>query len=516
MKQLQIVVYVLLMCNCINAQLLPDKDYPNLFNDVQVNGVFKDSKTFPDCIPLIASKKVDSLYLVEKILPGFDLEDFVNTYFVKPRKTFEFYSDSTIHIEEHIEFLWDHLTRINTKSSGSLIGLPYSYVVPGGRFREIYYWDTYFTMLGLVQSDKVDLIENMVNNFAFLIDTFGFIPNGNRTYYLSRSQPPYFSLMIDLLASINGDQVYSKYIKQLESEYEFWMDGKHKLSNEIKSYRRVIKLDDAYVLNRYWDDNPSPRPEAYLEDLKLAKLSPEPDSIDFRNIRAACESGWDFSSRWLQDKNLLETIITTDIIPVDLNCLLYHLEITLSRSFSIVNNKSKSKYYLNLAKKRRKAIQNYFWCKDEGFYADYNWVKKEQNIPSHSAGLYPMFFNIASNNQSKKVGEYIQNNFICEGGIVTTYHLTGHQWDAPNGWAPMQYITVQALLNYKMNDLAKEIINRWLLLNKNVFLEKGKLLEKYNVESISEKGGGGEYPIQDGFGWTNGVYLYMKSINFKN
>jgi alpha,alpha-trehalase len=495
---------------------LPDKDYPNLFNDVQISGVFKDSKTFPDCIPIIAAKEVDSLYLSEKILPGFDLKDFVHTYFIKPARTFEFSSDSTVNIEEHIEYLWDYLTRTPRKSSGSLIGLPYSYVVPGGRFREIYYWDTYFTMLGLAKSGKVELIESLVNNFAFLIDAYGFIPNGNRTYYLSRSQPPFFSLMIDLLASLKGDEVYKKYLTQLESEYMFWMDGKDKLNDITKDYRRVVKLSDGYILNRYWDDHPAPRAEAYLEDIKLAQLSPEPDSIDYRNIRAACESGWDFSSRWLRDINNLESIETVNIIPVDLNSLLYHTEITLGKGFLLVNNKTKSKHYYNLAKVRKKAIKSYFWCKNSGFYTDYNWVKKEQKKPSHIAGLFPMFFNIADKNQSKKIKNYIVANFLYDGGIVTTFYHTGHQWDAPNGWAPMQYIAVQALLNYKMTDLAEVICKRWLLLNKNVYLQEGKLLEKYNVESISERGGGGEYPTQDGFGWTNGIYLYLKSLGFKN
>lgn len=515
-QKLQLVVCVFLISNTLDAQILPDQDYPILFNDIQVSGIFDDGKTFPDCIPLITATKVDSLYLNEKLRPGFNLEDFVNTYFIKPKRMFEFTSDTTISIDEHIEYLWDFLTRTNSSSSGSLIGLPNPYVIPGGRFREVYYWDTYFTMLGLAQSGKTDLIENMLNNFAFLVDTFGFIPNGNRTYYLSRSQPPFFSLMIDLLASLKGEEIYIKYLFQLESEYNFWMNGIDLLNENTIAFRRVVLLPNGAVLNRYWDDNPKPRPEAYAEDLRIAQLSPEPDSIDFRNIRAACESGWDFSSRWFKDSHNLATIETTNIIPVDLNSLLYHTEVVLSKSYLIAGEKNKSKYYHKLAKARKKAINKYFWSKNDGFFTDYNWLLDKQKLPIHTAGLYPLFFNIATNGQAKEVAECIQHKFISEGGVVTSFLHTEQQWDAPNGWAPIQHIAVQALLNYEMDNLAKSISERWLLLNKKVYLKEGKLLEKYNVEDVNLKGGGGEYPTQDGFGWTNGVYLHLKSIDFNN
>jgi alpha,alpha-trehalase len=492
------------------SQVFPDKDYPVLFNAIQLGNYFPDSKTFPDCIPLMPAIRMDSCYLAEKNLPGFKLDDFIRTYFMLPvENSTPLINDTSTNIEEHIGFLWDALTCKPSKAEGSLIHLPFPYIKPGGRFREIYYWDSYFTMLGLKESGKTELIENMIDNFAYLIDTFGFVPNGNRTYYLSRSQPPFFSLMIDLLNDIKGEKVYTKYLPELEKEYNFWMSGKDFLTKDDNTIRRVVFLPDGEILNRYWDDNCTPRPEAFKEDIELAKLSPEPDSVDFRNIRAACESGWDFSSRWLNDGFDLETIETTKILPVDLNCLLYHLEATIANAYKLSGNKEMSGRYRKLADLRKKAIQKYFWRKNEGFFVDYHFVLEWQNMPNQIAGIYPLFFSIATKKQAKQCAVFIETHFLKQGGLLTTTKTTHQQWDAPNGWAPLQYICIQSLENYRLNALADTIKNRWLTLNLKIYTNTGKLLEKYNVEDLSLTGGGGEYPTQDGFGWTNGVYLNL-------
>jgi neutral trehalase len=151
----------------------------------------------------------------------------------------------------------------------SLLPLPYPYVVPGGRFRELYYWDSYFTMLGLEADGRHDLALNMLKDFAFEIDCYGHVPNGNRTYYLSRSQPPFFSLMVDLIAKREGETSYVTYLPELEAEYEFWMDGSTVLRGS-EGYRRVVRLRDGTILNRYWDDRAEPRDESYREDIATA------------------------------------------------------------------------------------------------------------------------------------------------------------------------------------------------------------------------------------------------------
>jgi alpha,alpha-trehalase len=174
----------------------------------------------------------------------------------------------------HIKNLWGALRREPDKKieGSSLLPLPHPYIVPGGRFREIYYWDSYFTMLGLKESGQVDMIENMIKNFAYLIETYGHIPNGNRSYYIGRSQPPFFAAMVQLLAAIKGDKVYVSFLPALAREYTFWMNGSSTLKTG-QAYRRVVKLKDGSILNRYWDDSNVPRQESWREDFETAKKS---------------------------------------------------------------------------------------------------------------------------------------------------------------------------------------------------------------------------------------------------
>ena len=182
----------------------------------------------------------------------------------------------------------------------------------------------------------MDLARSMVANFAHLIETQGFIPNGNRTYYLTRSQPPFFASMVGLLAREDGDEAALAYLDALRAEYDFWMRGERALAGPGDAVEHVVQLDSSAVLNRYWDRGAAPRPESYREDYELAQGHP-PDSQEalYRNLRSAAESGWDFSSRWLADGQSLATTITTDIIPVDLNALLYAAEEALSRLYGL-------------------------------------------------------------------------------------------------------------------------------------------------------------------------------------
>lgn len=491
------------------SQVFPHKDYPEVLYAVQTRNIFEDSKSFPDCIPLISPNKIDSCFNAEILISGFNLQDFVDTYFYKPIKSpSAFSSDTSLELTEYINVLWKELTTFIEHDTGSLIALPFPYVVPGGRFREMHYWNTYFTMLGLAHSDKIELIENLVNNFAWLIDTFGFVPNGNRTYYLSRSQPPFFSLMVELLAGLKGDSILPEYLPQLEKEYAFWMNGFHHLSEENNAIRRVVLLEDGSILNRYWDNMATPRAEAFIEDITYAKYSPLPDSVDYRNIRATCESGWDFSSRWIKNETILET---TEILPVDLNCLLYNLESTISKAYRILNDKRNAKRFERLSKDRKKAINKYFWRKDAGYYVDYHHNLKLQKPAEHLAGVYPLYFEIASKSQAKNAAEFIHQNLLMPGGLVTTINTSGKQWDAPNGWAPLQFISIEGLYNYGQIALADTICKKWIDLNTKSYKNTGKLVEKYNVVNPQLAGGDQEYSIQDAFGWTNGVLLYLLS-----
>ena len=491
----------------------PDALYGALFDAVQMARVFPDGKTFADCTAKIPPSEILKRYDEARKMSGFDLKKFVLEHFELPTSySSEFNTDVSRPPAEHIQALWPVLTRpADTIRLGStLLPLPKPYVVPGGRFGEVYYWDSYFTMLGLESAGKQDLIGNILDNFAYLIDTYGHIPNGNRAYYLSRSQPPFFSLMVKLSEpDAQGKPSWSRYLPQLEKEYAFWMDGADKLTEQNPTHRRVVLLEPEVVLNRYWDDRPAPRPESYREDLETANSIPSrPPQTMYRHIKAGAESGWDFSSRWNVGTDLKD-INTTDIIPVDLNCLLWHLESTLSKGFQEKGDAAKTEYYGKRAYLRERAIRKYFYDKPSGWYMDYDWTNRAPTGVLSLAGVYPLFFAIAEKDQADACAKMLEKTFLKAGGLVTTPNHTGQQWDAPNGWAPLQWMAIAGLREYGYTGLANTVKQRWVKLNTDVYRRTGKMLEKYNVEDLSLEAGGGEYPVQDGFGWTNGVLLRL-------
>ena len=483
-----------------------------LYTDVQMQQVFADSKYFVDCLPIGPPAAITNAYLDEKGKPGFNLKHFVATHFTWPPEIVTGYTSGNKPIVQHLQDLWNVLTRQPSENAeGTLIPLPFPYIVPGGRFREVYYWDSYFTMLGLQVSGRIDSIQHMVDNFAYLLNEIGFIPNANRTYYLGRSQPPFFTLMVQLLAAEKGDAVLLKYQHAIEKEYAFWMEGEKKLSAENSAHRRVVRLPDGSILNRYWDDKDTPRPEAFLEDRELAEKAGGNPATVYRHIRAAAESGWDFSSRWFKDGNDMATIQTTNLLPVDLNCLLLFMEQTLLQIYSMT--KAEPPLIQAFAQKtnsRTKAIRQYCYKQDAGFYVDYNFVNRQQNTALTLAAVYPLFFGIATTQEAEAVVNTIATHFLQEGGLLTTLNPTGQQWDAPNGWAPLQWMAYKGLKNYGHQRLAATIRQRWMAESEKVYAETGKMMEKYNVSNTAAKAGGGEYPNQDGFGWTNGVYLRLQ------
>ncbi len=526
-KKLLIVLFVLTVQAGWSQPLSPRQLFPGLFEAVQLSGIFPDNKIFVDATAKRAPSLILNDYILLKDKPGFDLKQFVTNNFTMPGTDAPvFKTDVSKGIRSHIDTLWHVLARRHDTVSpySSLLPLPYDFIIPGGRFREIYYWDSYFTMLGLHESHKATIIKEMVGNFAYLIDTYGFIPNGTRTYYLTRSQPPFFSMMIELLAKDAGLKTYTEYQPELLKEYAFWMNGAEKLGPG-EANRRVVRMPDyksmrvkgvkiertkeLEFLNRYWDDSDLPREESFKQDVETARRTTQKPGDFFRNIRAAAESGWDFSTRWMDSTAKLENIETTDIIPVDLNCLLYHLEQTIAKSYQLQGKKDLGDEYLKLAEMRKKAILKYCWNENEGWFLDYNWKQGRQMPEKTLAGVFALTFNVATPSQAIKVGTGIRLNFFKPGGLITTLVNSGQQWDSPNAWAPLQYMAITGLNNYEQAGLARAIAQTWAGENIRVFNATGKLMEKYNALDINTKAGGGEYPLQDGFGWTNGVLLNL-------
>jgi alpha,alpha-trehalase len=503
----------------MRASKSPDEALGELFEVVQRDRIYDDGKTFVDLVPRVRMRTIQQEYTLAKTDPNFDLRDFVSRHFYEfaPHKDRqEFTTNSSLTVTEHIHSLWDVLERRNRLNRGSLVALPYSYIVPGGRFSEQFYWDSYFIMLGLAADHRWKMIEGMMKNFTFMIRKFGFIPTANRTYFLSRSQPPFFSHMVKLLAGHKGrTRTYAEYLPYLLAEYRFWMKGRLKLAKaEHKAYARVVQLPNGMYLNRYYDNKTTPRPESLSEDLETATESEnrEHDRV-YLHLRAGAESGWDFSSRWFLDEQDIRSIHTADIIPVDLNCLLYQHESTIAEAYRLIKNPLLARKFQTLADRRATAIQTYCWNDKEQFFVDYNF---HHNKPTHRislAAVFPLYARIATKQQADAVAARIAKDFLKPGGLVATLSETGQQWDAPNGWAPLHWIAIEGLRHYGHYDLANDIKRRWMKVNLKVYAEKHKLVEKYNVSSKDGLGGGGEYPLQDGFGWTNGVLAALLAEN---
>jgi alpha,alpha-trehalase len=266
-----------------------------------------------------------------------------------------------------------------------------------------------------------------------------------------------------------------------------------------------VCLDDGSILNRYWDDRDSPREESYREDVLTAHHSSRPAHHVYRELRAGAASGWDFSSRWC-DGTELSTIRTTSILPVDLNCFLYKLE----RQICLLNiangQRRQADEFRRLARARKQAIERLLWNERAGAYLDYDWQRDEPREALNSATATPLFINLASPEQAQRTAQAMRDRLLCEGGLGTSEAMSGQQWDQPNGWAPLQWMAIRGMRNYGID--ADDIACSWLRTVGALYRKESKLVEKYVIThdgEDAEGGGGGEYPLQDGFGWTNGV-----------
>jgi alpha,alpha-trehalase len=482
----------------------PAQLFGPLFQQVQMEALFPDGKTFADAVPNAPPSVILRHYRRADPRSRAALLKFVNGNFsfATEAKTPPAQPDKSL--EGHIARLWPLLTRqaIVPQPYSSLLYVPQPYVVPGGRFREFYYWDSYFTMLGLIPDGHLDTVRDLVDDFSYMLREYGHIPNGARTYYLSRSQPPMYYLMVGLLTQDPAD-AWSQHLDDLESEYAYWMKGSAGL-RPGEARRNVVAMPDGSILNRYWDASDTPRDESYRADVLIARASGRPRAQVYRDLRAAAESGWDFSSRWLADGRHLTTIHTTDLVPVDLNSLLYGLERAISSGCAARHDSECERTFADRARRRRAAIDRYLWDPQAGYFMDYDWRHRRRTGELTAATLYPLFTGVAYLQQADAVGGVIQTRLLKQGGVVTTNITSGQQWDAPNGWPPLQWVAVSGFRRYDQPALAHEIARRWLATVQRVFANKGKLVEKYDVEHTLP-GGGGEYPLQDGFGWTNGV-----------
>ncbi|KYM96555.1 Trehalase [Cyphomyrmex costatus] len=514
----------------------------SLLHTVQLAGIFNDSKTFVDLYqlhdPNITIENFNALMKATNNSPNrttvaaFVAENFAmqdeldnstlpdwkeNPAILKSIKDLRYREWA-----KRLNYIWNTLARkINNDvmvnpQRHSLIYVNNTFVIPGGRFKEFYYWDSYWIIEGLLLCDMHETVKGMIENFLSIVEKYGFVPNGGRVYYLSRSQPPLLIPMVAKYYDYTKDRKFlKKNIAILEKEFEYWRNEKTV---------DVTKNGKTYKMAHYVVNSRGPRPESYKEDYQLAQQVPEQErGAVYNDLKAAAESGWDFSYRWCirtnKDANLsLVNVSTSNIIPVDLNAILQRNARMLSRFYGILGNVKKDWRYAQIASEYQAAINNVLWNEDEGIWLDYDMKNKQSRntfYPSNLSPLYTMSYDWNKRNKyALRSISYIKRNKIDSyfGGTPSSINYTGEQWDFPNAWPPLQSFVILGLHQTKVKqavDLAKTLADRWLKSNYLGYDEYGKMFEKYNSLHPGEGGGGGEYNVQDGFGWTNGIVFEL-------
>jgi len=397
----------------------------------------------------------------------------------------------------------------------SIIHVPNGFVVPGGRFREFYYWDTYWIVQGLLLSEMYDTTRGILENFLSMVDKYGFVPNGGRVYYTQRSQPPLLIPMVHSYVNTTSNLTFlQNNINLLEKEFQFWM------TNRTVS---INKNGNEYKLARYYAPSQGPRPESYSEDYNKAQELPPENRTDFYiNLKSAAESGWDFSSRWFisdgTNQGGLLDIDTENIIPVDLNAYLYRNAFLLAKFYEELGDLEKSQYYGEVAEQWKVAVTAVHWNESIGTWLDYDNLNKQHRnyfYPSNLAPLWTLCYDRShSEDYAIKTIKYINDTAIRSylGGIPASMENTNEQWDLPNAWPPLQIIIIQGLIytnDKDAEDVALELARNWVRANYKGYLDAKEMFEKYDAVNPGKYGGGGEYTVQSGFGWTNGVVMEL-------
>lgn len=524
---------------------IPPCDHP-IFCDgpvleaVQLAELYEDSKTFVDMTLKESSDTVlDAFADIDDPTDKAAIEEFVATYFEGPDLEFDDYEptdwkENPLFLEkiedatyrkwaEDLHRLWFTLGRKikqDVKDDTDLYSLIYVdeyFVVPGGRFREFFYWDTYWIIKGLLLSEMYDTVRGMLRNWAALIDRYGKILNGNRVYFENRSQPPFFIPTVYEFYKATEDRAFlAEMMPFMEAEYTFWMNER-----TVEIYDESKQTN--HTLNQYNVRMGKPRPESFREDRETTQdLSEDEAAVVYAEIASACESGWDFSSRWLgpEEDAPLSSMRTTKIVPADLNSIMCLSERAMVTLHNVMGNFDKVLEYSNAVKARISAVESVLWSEDAGTWLDFDLETGEGNNKFSVANIFPLWArcfvedeNGGVTNFETKVLEYLLNSEVLDypGGIPSTLVDSGQQWDYPNVWPPLMEVAIQAIHSINSDEaktIAYNLAANWTSSNWEKYDETNVMYEKYNCND-GTPGSGGEYIVQDGFGWTNGVILVL-------
>jgi alpha,alpha-trehalase len=388
-------------------------------------------------------------------------------------------ADDVAAAREYIHHYWANLERFHPTDDESLLGLPKPYLVPSFEehasfdYNELYYWDSYFMVQGMLDAEHQELVEGILEDLTSLFKRFKVIPNASRTYLMGRSQPPLLtSFIFDVYETYQLDKEWLKQaIEVAQQEYHTVWLGQKK-PNERLMYRG---------LSRYYDIN-------HLHDL------------------AEAESGWDMTPRFGRK--------ALNFLPVDLNALLYKYEMDFGRAARIFGKPNEAEDWELQAANRKLVMDELMWDKLRGQYYDYNFVREKRGNISSLATYFPMWAGAVDGRQAEALVKALRK-FENKGGLATTDNVPvsqlvpgalPRQWAYPNGWAPLHYIVIKGLERYGYHEDAKRIAHKWLKTNLDWFNANGVFLEKYNVADPTKPPVKGVYPSQTGFGWTNAVF----------
>lgn len=396
-------------------------------------------------------------------------------------------------VTEFIKKNWDTCVRYVPKDDGTLIGMPYPYIVPSPKesLQEMYYWDTYFTCKGLFLTDRAELARNCTDDMLFLVNQYGFMPNGNRTYYLSQSQPPVLSLMVKDVYAYFGDLKWLQgAYETLKKEYDFWMQKRMTVTG-LNSYgANAVTMEEA---------------EKHYESIcrRLHYRVPMEDHVLFaKSFLTDCESGWDFTPRCF-------TRQTTSVY-VDLNSLLYMFERNME-GFAAILGIDETKKWNNAAGKRKALMNELLWHGNA--FLDFDYADQKHSSVFSVASFYPLWAGIVDKKQAAATVKRLPE-LMCEYGIAACAKNDSpaeFQWDYPTGWPPLQYIMIRALARYGFEEEARIIAQKYTEITEKLFKETGMLWEKYHVVTGKHETAA-DYQSREMMGWSAGVYLYAKNF----
>ncbi|GAB1310041.1 Trehalase [Madurella fahalii] len=604
----------------INGSVIAPCDSPlychgEILHAIELARPFSDSKTFVDMPTIRPLEEVIAAFnrLTQPLSNNSELNDFLAANFAPAGGELEEVPEDELQTDpvfldnvgdvvvrefvEKVIDIWPELTRRYagpgncSECANSFIPVNRTFVVAGGRFREPYYWDSYWILEGLLRTGGAftEISRNIIENFLDFVETIGHVPNGARIYYLNRSQPPLLTLMVKTYVDYTNDtSILERALPLLIREHEFWTNNRtvDVTANDGRTYR----------LNRYDVSNTQPRPESYREDWITANnesyyaasgiiypvrtpLSESEIAELYSNLASGAESGWDYTARWLMRPNdaardvyfPLRHLNVRNMVPVDLNAILYQNEVILSGYLEQAGNSSEAERFASAARERSEAMYTLMWNETHWSYFDYNLTSNEQHVfvPTDAnataaelsgapegyqvlfdiAQLYP-FWTGAAPDQLKNNPLAVQRAYSRvarmldekPGAIAATNFVTGQQWDQPNVWPPLQHVLMQGLLNtpatfgeddpaYRaVQDLSLRLAQRYVdstfctwyatggSTSETPQLQgvspdaTGTMFEKYSDAAINVAGGGGEYEVVEGFGWTNGVLIWAADI----